>query len=67
MRAGAFDYYVKTDVEERIVSGVLRAVRMIELQDANRELAGRVLSPDLKSPAAFVEVSPPASWTPVEP
>ena len=28
MKLGAFDYYAKTDEEDRIVGGVLRAIRM---------------------------------------
>ena len=43
MRLGAFDYYVKTDEEDRIVAGVLRAVRMQELQRENVEMTSRFL------------------------
>lgn len=53
MRAGAFDYYVKTSEEERIVKGVLRAVREQELQRENREMRRRILYDRLEHPEAF--------------
>ena len=56
MQAGAFDYFVKTAEEDRIVSGVLRAVRMLELQRENREMSKRLLSGALQHPKAFVDI-----------
>ena len=56
MQAGAFDYFVKTAEEDRIVSGVLRAVRMLELQRENREMSKRLLSGTLHHPKAFVDI-----------
>ena len=56
MRAGAFDYFVKTSEEDRIVSGVLRAVRMFELQQENREMSMRLLSGTLQHPRAFDDI-----------
>jgi DNA-binding NtrC family response regulator len=56
MQAGAFDYFVKTAEEDRIVSGVLRAVRMVELQRENREMSKRLLSNTLLHPKAFVDI-----------
>jgi DNA-binding NtrC family response regulator len=53
MRAGAFDYYVKTSEEGRIVKGVKRAVREKELQQENRELRSRFLYDRLEHPEAF--------------
>jgi len=55
-QAGAFDYFVKTAEEDRIVSGVLRAVRMLELQRENREMSKRLLSGALQHPKAFVDI-----------
>ena len=49
IQAGAFDYFVKTAEEDRIISGVLRAVRMLELQRENREMSKRLLSGTLSS------------------
>src|SRR6266545_914405 len=43
MQAGAFDYFVKTVEEDRIVKGVRRAIRMQELQRENREMRRRFL------------------------
>lgn len=53
MKLGAFDYFVKTDEEDRIVGGVLRAVRMLELQRENREVSCRLVEGGLRHPEAF--------------
>lgn len=53
MRAGAFDYYVKTSEEGRIVKGVKRAVREMELQQENGEMRRRFLYDRLEHPEAF--------------
>ncbi|MBJ6802666.1 sigma-54-dependent transcriptional regulator [Geomonas propionica] len=56
MRSGAFDYYVKTSEEGRIVKGVKRAVREKELQLENRELRNRFLYDRLEHPEAFNDI-----------
>jgi DNA-binding NtrC family response regulator len=56
VKAGAFDYFVKTAEEDRLVGGVTRAIRMLELQRENREMASRVLSGALAHPEAFAAV-----------
>ncbi|MDD2271009.1 MAG: sigma-54 dependent transcriptional regulator [Desulfuromonadaceae bacterium] len=53
MRLGAYDYYVKTDDEERIVCGVLRAIKHLELQRDNKEMTQRFVSGELEHPEAF--------------
>jgi DNA-binding NtrC family response regulator len=53
MRRGAFDYFVKTDDEDRMIGGVLRAIRMQELQRDHREMASRFCSPEIRHPEAF--------------
>lgn len=53
MKLGAFDYCVKTDEEDRIVGSVLRAVRMVEMRREYQELAGRLVSRELRHPEAF--------------
>ncbi|MEI6206202.1 MAG: sigma-54 dependent transcriptional regulator [Desulfuromonadales bacterium] len=53
IKRGAFDYFVKTVEEDRLISGVLRAVRMLELERQNREMSSRMLSGELKHPEAF--------------
>jgi len=53
IKLGAFDYFVKTVEEDRLVSGVLRAIRMLELERQNREMSIRMLSGELKCPEAF--------------
>ena len=50
MKLGAFDYFIKTDEEDRIVGGVLRAVRMQEMQRDYRELSDKLVSRELRHP-----------------
>jgi len=56
MRSGAFDYYVKTSEEQRIIKGVLRAVREQELQRENLEMRRRILYDRLEHPEAFAAI-----------
>jgi DNA-binding NtrC family response regulator len=56
MRRGAFDYFVKTDDEDRMIGGVLRAIRMQELQRDHREMASRFCSPEVRCPEAFESI-----------
>jgi len=53
MRLGAFDYFVKTVDEERLVDGVRRAIRMVELEQENQAMRRRLLGGELDSPEAF--------------
>ena len=53
MKLGAFDYYVKTDEEDRIVGGVLRAIRMQELRDENLAVKSRLVAGGPARPEAF--------------
>ncbi len=56
MRKGAFDYFVKTDDQDRMIGGVLRGVRLQELQRDYRELSSRLNSTELRHPEAFTEI-----------
>ncbi|MGB9080453.1 MAG: sigma-54 dependent transcriptional regulator, partial [Desulfuromonadaceae bacterium] len=56
MRKGAFDYFVKTDDQDRMIGGILRAVRMQELQRDHREMASRLNSPEIRHPEAFAPI-----------
>jgi DNA-binding NtrC family response regulator len=56
IKLGAFDYFVKTVEEDRLVSGVLRAIRVLELERQNREMSSRMLSGELKRPEAFTGI-----------
>lgn len=53
MKLGAFDYCVKTDEEESIIGRVLKAVRMIEMQQDYQEMSNRLVSRELRHPEAF--------------
>ncbi|KAA0891362.1 sigma-54-dependent transcriptional regulator [Oryzomonas rubra] len=56
IKLGAFDYFIKTDEEDRIVGGVLRAVRMLEMQREYDEMSSRVVSGELRHPEAFTPI-----------
>ncbi|MDA3904418.1 MAG: sigma-54 dependent transcriptional regulator [Desulfuromusa sp.] len=56
MRAGAFDYFVKTVEEERLVDGVRRAIRMIELESENRAIRRRFFHDQLDTPEVFAPI-----------
>ncbi len=56
MKLGAFDYFIKTDEEDRIVGGVLRAVRMKEMQRDYLEMSSSLASGELRHPEAFAAI-----------
>jgi DNA-binding NtrC family response regulator len=56
MKRGGFDFFVKTVEDERLVQGVQRAIRMIELQRENREMQSRILNEKLEHPEAFSDI-----------
>ncbi|MBF0560253.1 MAG: sigma-54-dependent Fis family transcriptional regulator, partial [Nitrospirae bacterium] len=56
MKLGAFDYFVKTEEVDRIITGVLHAIRMIEMQRENQSISARLLSGDLAHPEAFSDI-----------
>jgi len=53
MKLGAFDYFIKTDDADRMVGGVLRAVRMLEMQRNYQEMSTSLASGELRQPEAF--------------
>lgn len=56
MRKGAFDYYVKTDEEDRIINGVLRAIRMVEMRQEYQAMSHHLVSGQLKYPHVFSNI-----------
>ena len=56
IKLGAFDYFVKTVEEDRLIGGVLRAIRMRELEQDNREITDRFLSGTVQYPDAFSSI-----------
>ena len=56
MKLGAFDFFVKTTEEERLIAGVLRALKMRELENENRRLRRGVLREGLRHPEAFASM-----------
>jgi len=53
IQQGAFDYFVKTTEESRLVEGIKRAVRMQEMRRENLALSQRILKNSLDSPEVF--------------
>jgi DNA-binding NtrC family response regulator len=56
MKLGAFEYFVKTAEEDRLVTGVFHAIRMVELERENREMGSRLLDGSLEYPEAFTSI-----------
>jgi DNA-binding NtrC family response regulator len=56
VKGGAFDYFVKTAEEDRIVAGVLRAIRMLELQGESRSVTAHLLSGKVQRPDVFAGI-----------
>ena len=56
MKLGAFEYFVKTAEEDRLVTGVFHAIRMVELQRENQEIGSRLLDGSLEYPEAFASI-----------
>ena len=53
VKAGADDFYIKTDERERVVSGILRTLKQSELRRQNRELAEQLLRREETEHPAF--------------
>jgi DNA-binding NtrC family response regulator len=53
MRMGAYDYFVKTDDEERLLDGIRRAVQVAELKRENDSLRRNFFTTELTTPKVF--------------
>ena len=56
MKAGAFDFFVKTVGRDELLSSVDRALRMIEIRDLNEHLTKHFMSEKLNHPDAFSDI-----------
>ncbi len=56
LKAGAFDYYVKTWGEERLTTGILHAVRVAELERQSRQVSLGIMNQELANPEAFADI-----------
>jgi DNA-binding NtrC family response regulator len=56
LKLGAFDYFVKTDDIDRLLTGITHAIRIIEMQTENFAIRNRLLSGVLDHPEAFSEI-----------
>lgn len=56
MKKGAFDYFMKTWGEDRLITGIRHAVRMAELERQSQRSSSRLLKRELEHPDAFAEI-----------
>ena len=56
MKKGAFDYFMKTWGEDRLITGIRHAVRMAELERQSHRSSSRLLQRELEHPDAFAEI-----------
>ncbi|MAX32301.1 MAG: two-component system response regulator [Halomonadaceae bacterium] len=56
IKQGAFDYFVKTDEQSRLIEGIKRAIRLQELRQENLALRQRFLDDTLEHPEAFADI-----------
>ena len=53
LKKGAFDYYVKTTEEDRLLEGIKRTVMMQEIKLENKSLKAKILDDKLQQPEIF--------------
>ncbi|ADD68827.1 two component, sigma54 specific, transcriptional regulator, Fis family [Denitrovibrio acetiphilus DSM 12809] len=56
MQNGAFDFYVKTGEKERLLKGIQRAIKTVDLERENREIISRFMKGRLDRPEAFKDI-----------
>lgn len=56
LRLGAYDYFVKTTEEDRLIEGVRRAVQMQEMRLENQAMRRKFLTDTLERPEVFADI-----------
>jgi DNA-binding NtrC family response regulator len=56
IKAGAADFFVKTDPRERVAAGVLKILKQSRLQQENRRLANCLLQREIETDPAFAPI-----------
>ncbi|PSJ43843.1 two-component system response regulator [Zobellella endophytica] len=56
IRLGAYDYFVKTMEEDRLIGGIQRAIQAQEMRLENQEMRRRFLTDTLEKPEAFADI-----------
>lgn len=56
LRLGAYDYFVKTTEENRLLEGIKRAIHMQEMRRENEAMRRRFLSDTLEEPEVFEHI-----------
>lgn len=57
IKAGAYDYFVKTVEEERLIGSVKRSIQLLEIKAENQKLRQHFLEGDLKNPQVFSAIT----------
>ncbi|MGH1541586.1 MAG: sigma-54-dependent transcriptional regulator [Arenicella sp.] len=56
IRLGAEDYFIKTTEKDRLIEGVMRAVRLLEMRIEHQEMRHRFLTDTLENPDIFAHI-----------
>lgn len=56
MKLGAADYFIKTEDEMRLLTGIQRVLKLREVENENRLLKNGLLAAELKRPELFTEI-----------
>jgi len=56
LRLGAYDYFIKTTEENRLLEGIKRAIHMQEMRHENEAMRKRFLSDTLEDPQVFESI-----------
>lgn len=56
LKKGAFDYYVKTTEEDRLLEGIKRTILMQQMSNENRSLQSRFFDNQLQAPEVFQNI-----------
>ncbi|MBL1376989.1 sigma-54-dependent transcriptional regulator [Zobellella iuensis] len=56
IRLGAYDYFVKTMEEDRLIGGIRRAIQTQEMRQENQEMRRRFLTDTLEKPEVFADI-----------
>lgn len=56
MKVGAFDYFVKTGEIDRLIAGIMRGLKQVQLQDECHRLKSSLFDGRLKHPEVFTEI-----------
>ncbi len=56
LKLGAYDYFIKTTEEDRLIEGIKRTIHMQSIQSENYSLSSYILNNTLEKPDAFTHI-----------